>query len=116
MEASIMTKFEHENVMKVIGISLDKYCNPEIILPFMKKGDLLSYIKNINHKIHYMQVSYRFESWGHVSWEENEPNFSGGMSGTVNISLVLENNKVLFFTKLISANYILNFFRFFLDF
>ena len=51
-----MKYFEHENVMTSCGVSLDGYCNPEIILPFMNKGDLLTYIKEPKNDITYKQV------------------------------------------------------------
>ena len=51
-----MKYFEHENVMTSCGVSLDEYCNPEIILPFMNKGDLLTYIKEPKNDITYKQV------------------------------------------------------------
>ena len=41
-EAVPMKHFEHENVMKLVGVSLDGD-NPEIILPFMDLGDLHTY-------------------------------------------------------------------------
>ena len=52
-----MKYFEHENVMKLLGVSLDEYCNPEIILPLMDKGDLLTYIKKPQNDITYKQVN-----------------------------------------------------------
>ena len=55
-EALQMKYFEHENVMKLLGVSLDEYCNPEIILPLMDKGDLLTYIKKPQNDITYKQV------------------------------------------------------------
>jgi len=56
-EALQMKYFEHENVMKLLGVSLDEYCNPEIILPLMDKGDLLTYIKKPQNDITYKQVN-----------------------------------------------------------
>ena len=53
-----MKYFEHENVMKLLGVSLDEYCNPEIILPLMDKGDLLTYIKKPQNDITYKQVYF----------------------------------------------------------
>ena len=69
-----MKYFEHENVMKLLGVSLDEYCNPEIILPLMDKGDLLTYIKKPQNDITYKQVntsrtlskSYQFSIGGKV--------------------------------------------------
>merc|ERR1719245_570238 len=52
-----MKDFDHENVMKVIGISLDaKACCPELILPLMDKGDLLTYIRNENNRMDYIDA------------------------------------------------------------
>lgn len=55
-EALQMKSFEHENVMKLWGVSLDEYCNPEIILPLMDKGDLLTHMKDQKNDITYKQV------------------------------------------------------------
>ena len=60
-EAIQMKSFEHENVMKLLGVSLDEYCNPEIILPWMDKGDLLTYIKEQINDITYNQVNRSFD-------------------------------------------------------
>ena len=51
-----MYYFEHENVMTSCGVSLDEYCNPEIILPLMDKGDLLTHMKDQKNDITYKQV------------------------------------------------------------
>ncbi|XP_062614202.1 hepatocyte growth factor receptor-like, partial [Saccostrea cucullata] len=45
-EALIMKDFNHPNVLTLIGITLDKGEFPMVILPFMKNGSLLSYIRN----------------------------------------------------------------------
>ncbi|KAK3103925.1 hypothetical protein FSP39_022961 [Pinctada imbricata] len=45
-EALIMKDFNHPNVMSLIGISLPEGEFPVVVLPFMKNGDLLSYIRN----------------------------------------------------------------------
>lgn len=45
-EALMMKDFNHTNVLKLIGISLEEGEFPLVILPFMKLGDLLTYIRN----------------------------------------------------------------------
>ncbi|ESO99478.1 hypothetical protein LOTGIDRAFT_113628, partial [Lottia gigantea] len=45
-EALIMKDFSHENVLKLVGICLEEDSLPLVILPFMKNGDLLTYIRN----------------------------------------------------------------------
>ena len=57
-EALGMKDFEHQNVMKIIGVSLshDGFLSPEIILPLMDGGDLLKYVRNPNNKFDYKQV------------------------------------------------------------
>ncbi|MGH0163050.1 UNVERIFIED_CONTAM: hypothetical protein FKN15_043975 [Acipenser sinensis] len=48
-EAACMKEFDHPNVMKLIGVCLQSvesegYPSPVVILPFMKHGDLHSYL------------------------------------------------------------------------
>lgn len=43
-EVCIMINFHHPNVMSLIGLSFDGE-TPLLIMPFMSKGDLLSYIR-----------------------------------------------------------------------
>ncbi|KAK6176441.1 hypothetical protein SNE40_014727 [Patella caerulea] len=45
-EALIMKDFSHENVLKLMGVCLADQAIPYVVLPFMKNGDLLSYIRN----------------------------------------------------------------------
>ena len=46
MEESIkVSKFSHPNVMKLIGVCLDKGPAPYIVMPYMAYGSLLSYLK-----------------------------------------------------------------------
>ena len=40
-----MQKFEHPNVLKLIGLCLDGGPAPYVIMPFMENGSLLSYLK-----------------------------------------------------------------------
>ena len=44
-EGLMMKDLKHENVMKLIGICIGDGGSPMIILPFMPKGDLLTYIR-----------------------------------------------------------------------
>lgn len=42
-----MKNFEHKNVMNLIGISLNQVdLKSFIVMPFMPKGDLLSYVRD----------------------------------------------------------------------
>ena len=43
-ESKIMAKFDHPNVMKLLGVSISK-CTPFIIMPFMAHGSVLSYLR-----------------------------------------------------------------------
>ena len=45
-EALRMQEFDHPNILRLIGITLDKEEMPLVILPFMQHGDLLSYIRD----------------------------------------------------------------------
>ncbi|XP_055958284.1 hepatocyte growth factor receptor isoform X2 [Patella vulgata] len=49
-EALIMKDFSHENVLKLMGVCLADQAIPYVVLPFMKNGDLLSYIRNPGNK------------------------------------------------------------------
>ena len=40
-----MAKFNHPNVMKLIGVCIDKGASPYIVMPYMAYGSLLSYLK-----------------------------------------------------------------------
>ena len=40
-----MAKFSHPNVMRLIGVCIDKGVSPYIIMPYMAYGSLLSYLK-----------------------------------------------------------------------
>ena len=43
-EAAVMKDFDHENVLRLIGVAI-KESQPLVILPFMAHGDLKSYIR-----------------------------------------------------------------------
>ena len=46
MEESLkMAKFNHPNVMRLIGVCIDKGPSPYIVMPYMSYGSLLSYLK-----------------------------------------------------------------------
>ena len=45
-EALRMQEFNHPHILRLIGITLDKENLPLVVLPFMKHGDLLSYIRD----------------------------------------------------------------------
>ena len=40
-----MKAFKHPNVMSLLGVCLDMGPVPYIVLPFMSRGDLLTYIQ-----------------------------------------------------------------------
>ena len=42
----MMAKFDHPNVMKLLGVSITKSRTLLIIMPFMHNGNLLSYLRN----------------------------------------------------------------------
>ena len=44
-ESVLMHKFDHPNIISLIGICLDAGPTPYIILPFMENGSLISYVK-----------------------------------------------------------------------
>ena len=45
-ECSKMYKFDHPNVLSLIGVCLDGGTAPYIIVPFMTNGSLLAYLKS----------------------------------------------------------------------
>ena len=44
-ESLKMVKFNHQNVMKLIGVCIEKGLSPYIVMPYMAYGSLLSYLK-----------------------------------------------------------------------
>ncbi len=44
-----MKDFNHSNVLKLRGICFDENNLPMILLPYMAKGDLLSYLRDANN-------------------------------------------------------------------
>jgi serine/threonine protein kinase len=45
-EAIIMKDFDHANVLRIIGVTIEADGSPMVILPFMANGDLRQYILN----------------------------------------------------------------------
>jgi serine/threonine protein kinase len=48
-EALLMKDFHHNNVMALIGICLGVEKLPLVVLPFMDRGDVLSYIRDVKN-------------------------------------------------------------------
>lgn len=44
-ECLMMTKFNHRNVLQLIGVCIDAGEAPYLVMPFMEIGSLLSYLK-----------------------------------------------------------------------
>ena len=52
MEESVtMAKFNHPNVMRLMGVCIDKGPSPYIVMPYMAYGSLLSYLKK--HRVEF---------------------------------------------------------------
>ena len=45
-EALRMKGFDHENVLTLIGIYFNSDGLPMVVMPYMEKGDLLSYLRS----------------------------------------------------------------------
>ncbi|XP_077977579.1 plexin-A2-like [Glandiceps talaboti] len=45
-EGVLMKDFDHPNVLRLLGVCVDKDSNPLIVLPYMKNGDLKSYVSD----------------------------------------------------------------------
>ncbi|KAL4226261.1 Macrophage-stimulating protein receptor [Mactra antiquata] len=48
-EAIVMKDFHHKNVMDLVGICLGLNALPLVVLPYMRKGDVLTYIRDIKN-------------------------------------------------------------------
>ena len=46
-----MSCFEHLNVLSLIGICIDGGPSPYIVMPFMSRGSLLSFLKKERHNL-----------------------------------------------------------------
>ena len=46
-----MACFEHVNVLSLIGICIDGGPSPYIVIPFMSKGSLLSFLRKERHNL-----------------------------------------------------------------
>ena len=44
-ESAKMSSFDHPNILSLIGVCLDLGQAPYIVMPFMTRGSLLSYLK-----------------------------------------------------------------------
>ena len=44
-ESQIMTKFNHLNVMRLLGVTISQSKSLLLIMPFMAQGSLLSYLR-----------------------------------------------------------------------
>ena len=44
-ESQIMSRFDHPNVMKLLGVSISMGRTLYVIMPFMAQGSLLSYLR-----------------------------------------------------------------------
>ena|SRR6218665_1553611 len=82
-EALTMREFDHVHVLKLIGIVIDKEEFPLVVLPFMKHGDLLSYIRcadnvslsvfvNVVSSVHLMNSLVPLLQCLIVQWRVNE--------------------------------------------
>ena len=50
-ESLLMYKFDHPNVITLLGLCLDAGPSPYIVLPFMENGSLLSYVRKNKAKL-----------------------------------------------------------------
>ena len=50
-EGVLMHKFDHPNVISLLGICLDAGPTPYVILPFMENGSLISYLRKNKSKL-----------------------------------------------------------------
>lgn len=45
-EGAIMSKFNHPNILRLLGVVLQPNAPPMIIMPYMKHGDLNQFLRN----------------------------------------------------------------------
>ena len=44
-EGMLMRDFSHQNVLTLLGVTVDEYGTPMVVLPLMVNGDLRKYLK-----------------------------------------------------------------------
>ena len=75
-ESLTMSNFNHPNVMKLIGVCIDRD-TPYIVMPYMTNGSLLSYLRNNREDlttsdededdvVRYIRPSYIFDTFSVV--------------------------------------------------
>ena len=68
-EALRMREFDHPHILRLKGICMDKEDLPLVVLPYMKHGDLLSYIRNERnvsyhlHRVHLIRYIIIILTW-----------------------------------------------------
>ena len=77
-ECSKMVKFDHPNVLNLIGVCVDGGPAPFIIMPFMANGSLLGYIKKNRQQLVLSQDSSDNENVG-VKSVSYDGDFNTGM-------------------------------------
>ncbi|XP_067683661.1 hepatocyte growth factor receptor-like [Haliotis asinina] len=55
-EALVMKSFDHENVLRLLGISVNESQQPMVILPFMSNGDLMSYVSKDTKEVRVFDI------------------------------------------------------------
>ena len=50
-ESLVMVHLNHPNVMKLIGVCIDKQNTPYLVMPHMSLGSLLSYLRKNREKL-----------------------------------------------------------------
>ena len=58
-EGLIMRRFDHPNVMSILGIAIDATDHPMVVLPYMGGGDLTTYVKH--NVFHFYSTFIMFE-------------------------------------------------------
>ena len=64
-ECSVISKFDHPNVLSLIGVSIDSAkAIPLMVMPFMHHGDVKSFVKskrgNLIECDHFPEVHYNY--------------------------------------------------------
>ncbi|XP_046569526.1 hepatocyte growth factor receptor-like [Haliotis rubra] len=55
-EALVMKGFDHENVLRLLGISVNQSQQPMVILPFMANGDLMSFVSKDEKEVRVFDI------------------------------------------------------------